>query len=166
MLIIVLFVIPGFLLGLVAQTLILPTGTAERCLGCGIVRIHLRGAEVLARMIDTHPKRGGFMAETTALAKGTKPCHNGEEVGMGERCWDGKSQADPHFSSESPGAPKNPTKAKLRPQEPWPALLRFGARVPVDCKILEGPQHGTGGRDESKTGQCPTLHLLSKTPEG
>lgn len=83
MLTIVLCVVPGFLLGLVAQTLILSIGTAERCLGCGIVRIHLRGAEVLARTIDTHPKTGGFMAETTALAKGTKPCHNGEEVGSG-----------------------------------------------------------------------------------
>lgn len=155
---IALSVVPGLLLSLVAQTLILFIGTAERRLGCGIVRIHLRGAEVLARTIDTHPKRGGFMAETTALAKGTKPCHNGGEVGRGGRCWDGRSQADPHFSGESPGAPENPTKAKPRPQEPWPALLRFGARVPVDCKISEGPQHGTGGRDESNTGQCPAPH--------
>lgn len=76
----------------------------------------------------------------------------------GGRCWDGRSQADPHFSGESPGAPENPTKAKLRPREPWPALLRFGAWVPVDCKISEGPQHGTGGRDESNTGQCPAPH--------
>lgn len=83
MLAIVLSVVPGLLLSLVAQTLILSTGTAERRLGCGIVRIHLRGAEVLARMIDTHPKRGGFMAETTALARGTKPCHNGGEVRRG-----------------------------------------------------------------------------------
>lgn len=95
----------AWVLGVVAQTLILSIGTAERCLGCGIVRTHLRGAEVLARMIDTHPKRGGFMAETTALAKGTKPCHDGEEVGRGGRCWDGRSQADPHFSSESPRKP-------------------------------------------------------------
>lgn len=80
---IALSVVLGLLLSLVAQTLILSIGTAERRLGCGIVRIHLRGAEVLARTIDTHPKRGGFMAETTALAKGTKPCHNGGDVGRG-----------------------------------------------------------------------------------
>lgn len=62
------------------------------------------------------------------------------------------------LSSESPGAPENPTKAKLRPQEPWPVLLRFGARVPIDCKIYEGPQPGTEGIDESNTSQCPRPH--------
>lgn len=76
----------------------------------------------------------------------------------GGRCWDGKSQADPHFSSVSPGAPENPTKAKLRPQEPRPALLRFGARVLIDCEISEGPQPGTEGRDEFNTSQCPIPH--------
>lgn len=82
-------------------------------------------------------KRGGFTAETTALAKGTKPRRDvhweGGEVGREGGCWDERSQADPHFSWDKPGAPENPTKAKLHPQEPWPALRRFGAWVPVGC---------------------------------
>lgn len=86
------------------------------------------------------------MAETTALAKGTKP-HNDVpqeegEVGRVGGCWDERSQADPHFWS-----PKNAHQSSALPRDPWPALRRFGARVPVGCKNPVGFQHGMRGDD-------------------
>lgn len=73
-------------------------------------------------------------------------------IGREER-WEGREDAgmreakQTSFDWERPRAPEKPTKAKLFTWEPWPALRRFGARVPVGCKYPEGLQCGTGRGD-------------------
>lgn len=158
-------VVPGLSLSLVARTRL---GTSLH----GSVHWHCR--KVLRVWYSQDPSgrkrclpegcpsnREGFGAENTQMFWQRAPDpgvrHIRREEGREGRQGAGmRSQADPHFSWEKPGAPEPPPQGQAAPWEP---LRRFGARVPGGRKA-EGPQPGGKLSSTGPEGRWPPTPRL------
>lgn len=169
--------VPRLWLGLAAWTrlgtslrtpLILSIGTAERRLGCGIVRIHPTGAG--ARQNDAHPKEEDSRLKPMLWQRAPSPV--AMYTGREER-WEGREDAGMKEAKQiltSAGREQEPRKTPPRlscvPRSPDQRCGGLVLGYPLVVKLRGAPAWDRRKRWHPTQGPVPCASLLSKTPEG
>lgn len=121
-----------------------------------------------ARQNDTHPKEDDWWLKPLLWQRAPSPVlmYVGREVGREGGCWDERSQADPHFSWERPGAPETPPRLRCAPGSPGQRCGGLVLGYVLVVKTQRGPSMGLEEEMASVTGFSALRLFVRQNPRG